>query len=338
MSQKGGKSTIRVWVIRIIVIALLLAAVIKSPTAFVAALVGIILAGYLIFLWLKWKFWRILSPLSEWGDAISQVTLSLQKSTRPFYHPERANAAIEALKQNGFMILGTYTAKQVSRTNVVLANHENNDVHALIMDTEFLGVTTEFCSRYEDGGSFTCSNTELPGIMPRPDNHPITRLPKAEVQTVLDEFKASRPPSGICKIADKDIQSQVETLYNELKCYEIETLEKTADTDAQLLENFIISSGWSAIEWHRKQPDVVIIHDKLKDYDLISKFEEAIDDEDEQYKKLKGRAESVIRNNPPLEAFRILSSEIPTKIRLKKILELTDPIPAHVYLKDKPKE
>jgi len=52
---------VRIWLIRIIVIALLLAAVIKSPTAFVAALLGVVLAGYLFIIWPKWKFWRIVS-------------------------------------------------------------------------------------------------------------------------------------------------------------------------------------------------------------------------------------------------------------------------------------
>ena len=73
--------TVRVWTIRVIIIALLLAAVIKSPTAFVSALVGLILAGYLIYLWLRWKFWRILSPLKDWNHAISQTTLNLQPSS-----------------------------------------------------------------------------------------------------------------------------------------------------------------------------------------------------------------------------------------------------------------
>jgi len=338
MNQKGGK-TIRVWIIRIIVIALLLLAVIKSPTAFVAALAGIILAAYLVWLWIKWKFWRIFSPLGEWNDAISRVTLNLQKSDQPFYNPEPVKAASEFLAQNGFTNLGNFTGKQLSGVmNIVLTNHESEGMHAIIMDRKHLGIITEFCSRYENGGTFTCSNTELPAVLPRSESHPIIRLPKAEVQTVFTRFKESRPQSAICRLKDDELQSHIESLYNELKTYEIEALEKALSNDAQLLENFIIASGWTAIEWHRRQNDVLIIHDKLKDYDLISKFEDAIDDEDEQYKKSKGRAESIIRNNTPIKAFEILTSEIPTKIRLKKIHELTEPVPAHVYLTEKPKE
>ncbi len=337
MKQSGGK-TIRLWITRILIIALLLAAVIKSPTAFVAALAGIILAVYLIWLWIKWKFWRILSPLSDIGNAFREVTLNLQKTGRPLYNPEPVQAALEFLKQNGFTVLGTFTAKQFSNANIVLTNHAAEGIHALIMDIQYLSVTTEFCSRYEDGKTFTCSNTQLPDVLPRPDIHPITRLPKAEVQAVFDQFKATRPQSGICNLKDEEVQAQVESLYGELKSYQLETIEKTVKTDAQLLENFIIASGWTAIEWHRKQHDVLIIHDNLKDYDLISKFEDAVDDEDEQYKKRKNRVESVIRNHKPIEAFQILSAEIPTKTRFRKIHELTEPIPAHVYLAEKPKE
>lgn len=323
----------RVWIVRILIIALLAVAIIKSPTAFVAALAGVILAGYLIFIWLKWKFWRILAPFKEMGRMTNEVTLNLQKSNRPFHNPEKVNAAIATLQQNGFTILGTYTAKQLPTTNIVVANHHSEGMHAIIMDMEYQPVITEFCSRYESGATFTCSNTFMPAFLPRPDNHPISRFPKADAQTVLNQFKATRPPNAIYKIPDAEVISQIEALYNEIKVYEVETIENTTSTEAQLLENFIINSGWSAIEWHRKQNDIVIIHDQIKDYELISKYEEMVDDEDEQYQKRKRRAESIIKNNPPLVAFQILIAEIPTKQRLEKILELTEPIPAHVYLK-----
>jgi hypothetical protein len=325
--------TARIWLIRILIIALLIAAVIKSPTAFVAALLGVILAGYLLFLWLKWKFWRIISPLTEMGRMTNEVTLTLLKSNRPFHNPEKVNADIATLKQNGFTILGTYTAKQLPTTNIVVANNQSENIHAIIMDMEYQPVITEFCSWYENGATFTCSNTIMPAFLPRPDNHPISRLPKSDAQTVLNQFKATRPAATLCQIPDAEVVSQIEALYNEIKVYEVETIENTTSTEAQLLENFIIKSGWSAIEWHRKQNNIVIIHDKIKDYELISKYEEIVDDEDEQYQKRKGRAESIIKNNTPINAFKILITEIPTKQRLEKILELTEPIPAHVYLK-----
>jgi hypothetical protein len=325
--------TARIWLTRILIIVLLLAAVIKSPTAFVAALAGVILAGYLLFLWLKWKFWRFIAPLTEMGRMTNEVTLTLLKMNRPFHNPEKVNADIAALKQNGFTILGTYTAKQLPTTNIVVANNQPENVHAIIMDMEFQPVITEFCSRYESGASFTCSNTIMPAFLPRPDNHPISRLPKSDAQTVLNHFKATRPAANLCQIPDAEVVSQIEALYNEIKVYEVETIENTTGTEALLLENFIIQSGWSAIEWHRKQNDIIIIHDKIKDYELISKYEEMVDDEDEQYQKRKGRAESIIKNNTPINAFKILITEIPTKQRLEKIQELTEPIPAHVYLK-----
>jgi hypothetical protein len=325
--------TTRIWLTRILIIALLLAAVIKSPTAFVAALAGVILAGYLIFLWLKWKFWRIISPLTEMGRMTNEVTLTLLKSNRPFHNPEKVKADIETLKQNGFTILGTYSAKQLPTTNIVVANHQTESVHAIIMDVEYQPVITEFCSRYENETTFTCSNTIMPACLPRPDKHPISRFPKTDAQNVLNQFKATRPVVALCPIPDAEVLSQIEALYNEIKVYEIETLENTTNTEAQLLENFIVNSGWSAIEWHRKQNDIVIIHDRIKDYELISKYEGMVDNEDELYQKRKGRAESIIKNNTPINAFKILIAEIPTKQRLEKILELTEPIPAHVYIK-----
>lgn len=271
------------------IIALLTAAVIKSPTAFVAALLGVILAGYLLFIWIKWKFWRIFSPLAEVSRMTKEVTLNLQKSNKPFYNSEKVNADIQTLKQKGFTILGTYAAKNLASTNIVVANHQSQDAHAIIIDIEYQGVTTEFCSRYESGATFTCSNTLTPAFLPRPDNHPISRFPNANTQTVLDQFKTTRPPSDICKIPDSEILSQIELLYNEIKVYQIETTESTANIETQLLEKFIVSSGWSAIEWHRKQNNVVIIHDKIKDYELVSRYEGLIHNEDEPYETLKGR-------------------------------------------------
>jgi len=325
--------TVRLWITRTIIIALLVVAVIKSPTAFVSALAGVILAVYLIVIWLKWKFWRIISPLNDMSKAVRQTTLSLQKSGNPFFRTEPVKAAQRVLEQNGFTILGTYAAEQLPRTNIILANNEPEGIHALIIDTEYLGTITEYCSKYEDGRTFTCSNTKMPAILPRPDDHPISRLPDLDAQGVLGHFKESRPTTGIYKLKDGEIQSQVEALYHELKVYEIEAIERSINLEAQLLEKFIIDSGWSAIEWHRKQNDVVIVHDKIKDYELISRYEDAIDDEDEQYQKMKHRVESIIKNNPPIEAFKILSQEIPTKAKLKKIHELTEPVLAHVYLK-----
>lgn len=325
--------TIRIWLIRIVVITLLTAAVIKSPTAFVAALLGVILAGYLFVIWLKWKFWRIVSPLADVGNMTREVTLNLQKTDRPFSNPDKVNANIAVLKEKGFSILGTFTARQLHRTNIVVANNQPEGMHAIIIDIEHLGVTTEFCSRYEDGKSFTCSNTRLPAVLPRPDIHPISSFPEADVQTVLSQFMALRPPTAICKIEDVAIPAQIESLYNEIKVYEIETIEKTANTEAQLLENFIINSGWSAIEWHRRQNNIIIVHNGIKDYDLVSRYENLMDTEDEQYQALKGKIESIIKKNTPIDAFKILSSEIPLKHRLEKVLELDAPVPAHVYLK-----
>jgi len=324
---------VRIWLIRIIVIALLLAAVIKSPTAFVAALLGVVLAGFLFIIWLKRKFWRIVSPLADVSKMTREVTLNLQKIDRQFNNPDRVNADIAFLKEKGFSILGTFTARQLQTTNIVVANNQPEGIQAIIMDLPHLGVTTEFCSRYEDGKSFTCSNTKLPAVLPRPDIHPISRFPEADAQTVFSQFIASRPSTAISKFEDAAIPSQIESLYNEIKVYEIETIEKTANTEALLLENFIINSGWSAIEWHRRQNDIIIVHDKIKDYDLVSRFENLMDTEDEQYEKLKGKIESIIKNNKPIDAFKILSAEIPTKHRLEKVLELGTPVPAHVYLK-----
>jgi hypothetical protein len=326
-------NTVRIWLIRVIIITLLAVAVIKSPTAFVAALLGVILAGYLIFIWIKWKFWRILSPLADMGNQMREVTLSLQKANPRFHKPERVQADIEIFKRNGFTILGTYTAKQIPATNIVLANNESEGIHALIMDMEHLGPITEYCSKYEDERTFTCSNTRIPEFMPRPDTHAVSRFPGLDAQEVLNRFKESRPASGIRKIKGDEIPQFVESLYRELKVYAIESITNASDLENQLLENFIVNSGWSAIEWHRKQNDVLIIHDQIKNYELISKYESAVDDEDEQYQKMKGRIESIIKGNTPLNAFKLLTSEIPTMNKLQKIHELSEPIPAHVYIK-----
>lgn len=325
--------TARIWLIRIVIVALLIAAAVKSPTAFVSALFGVILAVYLIFLWIKWKFWRIVSPLQDFGKTANEVTLKLFKTSRKFHNAEQVNASIAILERQGFSMLGTFTARQFSTANIVVGNNQVEGISAIIMDIQYLGVTTEFCTRYEDGSSFTFSNTKIPDVLPRPVNHPIKRLPKAEVQEIFNEFKSSRPASGIYKISDAEIISNIEGFYSELKAYQLETIENTVSIEKELLENFIVKSGWSAIDWHRKQNDIVIIHDKIKDYDLIGRYESLLDTDGTQYQDLKGRVESIIRNHTPIAAFEKLSAEIPTKQRLEKILELSEPIPAHVYIK-----
>ena len=103
--------------------------------------------------------------------------------------------------------------------------------------------------------------------------------------------------------------------------------------DRQLREEFLAWSGWSAIDWDRKQSRVVFIHDELRSHEVVDAYLSALHLEDEhEHAREKQRAETLVQETTKTAALEKMIQESPHKVALEKLMELTTPVRANVYL------
>jgi hypothetical protein len=100
----------------------------------------------------------------------------------------------------------------------------------------------------------------------------------------------------------------------------------------ELREEFLTQSNWSALEWDKKQNRIVIIHNQMPTSEVVNAYLYPLpsSDGDEDVAR-RAKTELVVQETSRTAAFERLVHDNP-QAGFEKIMELSTPVPAIVYL------
>jgi hypothetical protein len=180
---------------------------------------------------------------------------------------------------------------------------------------------------------FTCTNSKIPSFLDRPPGKIIERHPGLGLKELLREFMKNRPDKPMLPIKPMEFAPRFEQYHKELMEWQTQVAEINDKLRRELREEFLAKANWSAVEWDRNQNRIVIIFDEMRESDLVNAYYSFLPSSDEEENDpRKEQIEAIASQLPRIAAFERLIQEIPLNPPFEKVLELTSPVPATVYL------
>lgn len=352
-SPRAPISPLRKWTIRLIVWAVLLAPLLLWPKVVGGALFALIILAAALWYFVKWKFKKFFGQI---GEAIGGLAtaygpfalldddmLLVPAEQVKLHHPREAIGYREALGALGFVGTGSFQVEQVDDFSFAVYYHSDKGLWALVYDYKAECVLDIFGQK-SDGAFFAATNG-VPDLMAEnARNAPVAcckdvdapGLLVAVEDLVAPAHRAAPSVDAFPTLFFAYIQARRVWLFGDSELQE--------QRQKALRVAFLEQSGWTALEWDRKQDRVFFVHDASEvdslAYQLIEmtgfpdEEEDEEDGEGDAYdRELEAIRESLLRGalrasfRAQLEA-RNLQEKCPF------VMTLEEPVPADVYLSD----
>ncbi len=329
---KRTMPTWKKWLIRVIFWGVIIGAIVAWPQGVGAVLAGGAILLLVLVLWIKYKIKKFLAPLQDLELFPESIKLTLQEKVS-WNKADLVAAASEAIKASGFEPIGTFTINKSTNQFVEAFMNEKESAYAVVYDFPFTDVVVDYVSEFEDGSCFTCSNTQLPEILEYPSGRTVDRHPGMDAGPLYEEFVSARPDGPRMPVSADGFVARFEQYHAEVMAWNREQVDYREKLAQALHEEFLAQSNWSAIEWDRKQNRVVFVHDALPSREVVDMYVSALCLEDEgEFDREKKRAEALVKEATKTDAFERMIQESPHQVGLEKLMELTTPVRANVYL------
>jgi hypothetical protein len=324
------------WLIRIVFWGVVVACIVLWPRGVGAVVAGLAVFALVVYWWIKRKIKKFLAPLQNLDLFPTEIKLKRQRRVK-WHHGDTVKDCVRALTDLSFAEISCFTVDKTPDLNMFAFIKSAESMFAVVYDEEFQGVWVDLVIPFADGAYVTYTNTKHPEVFDRPPDKPIERFPDYDIQTLYQTFRQQCAPKQRRQISEDDFVRMFEEYFAQERAWQVENMEETEALEQSLQEAFLEEIGWSAIEWDRKQHRVVFIHDRKKKGELVDIYTSGLYLEDSgQHNSEEERAKTLAAKMPARAAFAAMVEQMPAARGFTKLLELTSPIGADVYLLPEP--
>lgn len=335
----------------------------------ICCLIGL---GLLWVVWKVWGLWRQVQVLTKSMGALSAgdvppFRVKLEKVDRPTWADrDQIEYLAGPLRKAGFVDLGIFDVTPSPFRLLALAS-DKDSMYAAIYQHPLAGVYLDLVTAYADGTICVYSMSKRAGLLDQPDFKTIKSFPDLAAAELLKRLLAERPQKAILPATAEAFPGLFESFWAREYDWRIarggvteEELRRLAERDGgsiseenvrlikrqwrqsinahyfqELQQNFLATGRFSAGQWEKLRDRVHFVHDHLDWDELIDMCGLGADDraaDDEHSVEIGAEADRLAAAFPPREAFRRINALQNTKQRYEKIGELSQPVPADVYL------
>lgn len=274
----------------------------------------------------------------------------------------------DEISDKGFVRIGTFST--VPETLPFEAWHDpQRSIYATINEHPSNEVWLDFVSLGQNGSMFTFSSGRGDQF-PRPDNVVLEHMTDAEPIELLESFLDNRPDLPAIQTSAESFPSAFEEAWQRVMDFRVEqgtpsedeirrlcfADPEDADDEAvkqihemwqleignarrrQVREAFLTNSGLTALEWDRMRDRAIFVFDELPAMEIAEIMIDGgrIDDFDDEYgdpfDAIEDRVNELMGELSTREIFAKLNAEQNPDDRFEKIGEVSEPVPADVYL------
>jgi len=331
--QKGKLAPWKIWTIRIILLVILIGVIIAWPRGFVAVVGGLAIFVLIVFYWIRYKIKK------WWGDTglengffPTDVHIT-NVSKHQWKLPEQIQARTEEFEQAGFIKLGDYAIEEMSSIKIRAFMLESECLYGVIYEDSLPQILIDITTTYENGKILTYTTTQSIGLE-QPSYKQIVRMPQSTgVAELLHEFRGKCTDNPCVPVSSEDFPERITRSVEEENQWRTNFYQELERRDEELVENYLIQSGVSGIEWEKTRDRIVFIHSQLSKSDLVNEYTRLLNDENQREYNLKEfRAKKLFDEDKQLEVFSQLINDLPDDGKPQKVAELDEPLKAHVYL------
>jgi hypothetical protein len=272
------------------------------------------------------------------------------------------------LRAEGFADAGIFDAEPVVGLRLMALVHPRHEAYAVVYQQQGQGVWLDVVSEYADGRVVSYSTNEHAGLLDPPPFKTSKSLPEATATELLARFLSERPAGARRPVAAASFVESFETAWARECDWRAERGGVTEDEirrltsrdgakaddesiarirqhwqtainchyQEQLMEAFLASGQVTAHEWEQFRDRVLFLHDKQSWDEVIQLasigFDVDLDDEADRRRHDWDEIERLAAGLAPREAFQRINDRLPTDRRFQQIGQLTQPIPADVYV------
>lgn len=290
----------------------------------------------LLFRWMIGNLIRL--PSGRWPEILDEIypkRIALTPATiRNWFHPEEVADASTALESLGFEPAGDFKADKRPWSFLRGFVHPTDRMYGVIDDQHSsLGMHVELVTVYEDGSYLTCSSTRFPEIFDRPPNQPIERYPHADVATLHAKMMEGRPNQPMRVVTRGDWADVVMAYVAQEGRWRDADEEAKRQLQARIEATFLEKMGWSAGAWDQKRERVAFIHDRLRQADVVNRFDDHLYVEDEALSdSIQEQMMERVERHPPREAFAAGIALVPSDVSFEKLVTFETDVVVDAYL------
>ena len=275
------------------------------------------------------------------------------------------------LQSNGFEHAGYYhTEVGQSEAKLSLWGNPKKGVSVAIMeavndcgDEPISNYAVDLFIYFSDHSSLTITNSKEAGLLPRPPEHQYVFVDSQDMKSLYSQIKPNLPEGKRVK-AVKDVkrlfcemyetvndwiwreeQLQSEQMQETLKPlgieFNAELLRQLLDHAQSERSEIIVerirksvadSPKMSAAQWEAIRDRLVIVHDQMKPDELVDCLYELLEHLDEQESDAVEAIVELDGIESPLGLFIETLEHLQGSRKINRLIKITQPIPAHVYL------
>ena len=322
------------------------------------------------FLWIRAKIRGVFKSISDavgdfaqMAQALGGVTsfrMKLTPVSEPvWWHEDEVADKAQQLIERGFVDSGAYQMDNTDQIKIRTLVHEGERVGVVIYDTE-AGTQVDVTSMYQDGSSFTVTSV-MTGNLRKP---PFMKNVKKDDLTPAQMYElllAERPEGELFAISAENIARCIEDTYAREMNWRVDTGGfhddeirrmsggdedgEVSDMARTMLQSALSGEAATAVlETHRGSFDPGVVPEGAEDHQFIVVLNIAdaddltgnlpdVDMEDDDYEKREARAKELLKQHGPRAAFAKLLEENPRGSEVRKLMSVTDPVEADIYLR-----
>ena len=326
------------WLIRLVFWSVVVVALVFWAREVAIVVASMLLVLLIVYFWIVYKIKKWLKPLENMNLFPTEIHLLPAKHIEA-HHGEEEQHNSETLLRFGFESIGFFTVDAMPGVNVHAFVHPEKSAYAAVYDEQSLGVWVDIVSEYRDGSYFTITTNKAVPDMERPPDKIVERYEGEDLGEMFTQFLEARPDGEWRPVSREGFAESVERYFAEEQAWQMERVDQEEEFARQLRESFLEASGWSAIEWDRKQHRVIFIHDHLGKDEVEELYmdgwhvDEGDDEEyDAMYDAEADRAKRLAKSLKPREAMAAMIEKTSGKGQFEKLLAIQSPVEADVYL------
>jgi hypothetical protein len=334
-TEKKERPLWKKWLFRILFWGFIIFALIKWPQGVGAVLAGGAILVLILYLWIMHKIKKFISTFAANFQMLSPTITLVKQEKASFNNPAAVKENLAALRAAGFREVGVFNIKEVEKANVCGFIDEGRSIYAAVYDFPQLEVVVDFVTPYQDESVFTCTNTKYSKYtdgFERPPGKVVLLREEMPASELLGEFLRNRPEKPMQPIRAADFVPAVERYHKETMEWRAQQAENAERLGEELRDEFLAQANWSALEWDKKRDRLVIIYDEMPTMEVVNTYLQALPEHDEEdSENPRTRKELVVQETSRMAAFERLVQANP-EAGFEKVMELSSPVPAVVYL------
>jgi hypothetical protein len=325
----------KIWLIRGLLLAVVGGALYLWPEGLFAIVAGTAIVVIAVVWWLKRRLRAFVEPFKQLAEVdLFPSTIELtQTSNVRWKHAASIDELSRELAARGFEPVGDYAIGASPGVHLRAWMHVADAVYAVVYDREGIEPHVDFVTPFADGSYLTYTTIRAPSLLDRPPTMQIEGFPGARPGEVLEKFLHARPDKPCPSVSAGAFVPTLERYVAEESVWQQQQLDREEQLEQQLQEAFLQHSGWSAVRWDREQQRVVFGHDKLRSDDAVQVYLGCLGGLDEgAFAREEARAKKMAAGQSARTVLAELVRTAPPAWKFEKLAELTEPVPADVYL------